>query len=245
MPTPSTNYLRYLYGDQLSLFTESDSQAALERYKEDARKRLDHDTNFPNEPRQLQPGENIKIVEGKTVVGGRGAVMAINEMLLRKIMEKNPELKFAMEESFPFRSLFAEARPMGPILELGAGSADKKIDSATARQSVAYWQEVSQSIAADPLASDNPYVRLAYAKLAASQGGLLLVHGLREEAEVTFRTAVEIAPASPEAVFRYVNLLVEQKKLALAVQVTGRAQAAAPGNVEFRKLSEQIAQIKR
>ena len=99
---PYLDHLNFLYGDRLATLTQDDSKRIYDAYTADARKRLEHDQQFPNEPKQVRPGENISIVDGKVQVTGQAAVMAINEKLFQLFMEKNPDASFAMEESFPF-----------------------------------------------------------------------------------------------------------------------------------------------
>jgi hypothetical protein len=72
-------------------------------------------------PKQIRSREQVQKVDGKVQVGGTDAVMDINERILNFIMEKNPDLSFAMEESFPMKTTYEGARPLGPILELRAG----------------------------------------------------------------------------------------------------------------------------
>lgn len=111
-------YLRFLYGDQMTLPTQDDSQRAFQDYMSDAQKRFTHDQQFPDEPKQLRPGEDIRFTDNRFQVSGQVAVMAINENLLQMLMDQNPNLPFALEESFPFKSTSASAAPLGPIMEL-------------------------------------------------------------------------------------------------------------------------------
>ncbi len=56
-------YVNYLneshYGNQLKTPTADDEQQAFQDYLQDAQKRLLHDQQFPDEPKQLRPGEDI------------------------------------------------------------------------------------------------------------------------------------------------------------------------------------------
>ncbi len=111
-------YITFLYGDRLATLTAQDSQRSFENYLSDAQKRVQHDQQFPNEPRQIRPGEDVKIIDNRVDVSGQVAVMAINERLFQTLMDKNPGVSFAMEQSFPFESMYAGAVPLGPIMEL-------------------------------------------------------------------------------------------------------------------------------
>ncbi len=90
-------YLDFLYGDRVATLTSEDSQRAFQDYIADAQKRLAHDRQYPDEPKQIRPGEDIRMVDNRVQVSGQVAVMGINENLLRAFMAKNPDLSFALE----------------------------------------------------------------------------------------------------------------------------------------------------
>src|SRR6185312_7571877 len=120
--------------------SKEDSSRIYEDYVADAQKRYQHDLDFPNEPKQLLPGENVSLVDGKVQVTGQVAVMAINERLLQAMMAQNPDLSFALQESFPLRGTYANAAPLGPLMELNAPSGQGAFTSVSAEQSVDYWR---------------------------------------------------------------------------------------------------------
>src|SRR5207237_7040832 len=92
-------FVNTLYGDRMTTLTSEDSKRIFQDYIADAQKRLEHDQQFPDEPRQIRQGEDIQVVDGKVQMSGQVAVMAINEKLLQTLLEKNPELSFAIQES--------------------------------------------------------------------------------------------------------------------------------------------------
>src|SRR6266540_5377017 len=238
-------FMQTLYGDQFATLTQEDSKRAFDEYVADARKRFEHDQQFPDEPRQVRPGENIRMEDGKFQVTGQVSVMAINEKMLHMLMEKNPDLAFAMEESFPFKSMFASATPLGPIMELRVQDEQNALTSERASQSVDYWRTIARQLLSDPEATDSRDVRLSYSKLVSSQAGLLLERGYVAEAEQAFRIANEMAPSSPEAVFRYVNLLVEQGRYQDAMPIAQNAVKIEPENQQFRNLMEELKRMNR
>ena len=204
---------------------------------------MEHDQQFPDEPKQIRPGEDIRIVDGKVKVSGQVSVMAINEMLFQLFMDKQQNASFAMEESFPFKSTFGNATALGPVMELRVQEEQSALTRERAAQSVDYWRNTAQQLLADAEAADSCEVRLGYSKLASSQAGLLLERGFTVEAEQAFRYANDIAPTSPEAVYRYVNLLVEQKRIQDAVPVVENASRLAPENSQFRALLQQLQKL--
>lgn len=238
-------YLGFLYGDQMTTLTKDDSQHAFQEYIADAQKRLQHDQQFPNEPKQVRPGEDIKMIENRVQVSGQVAVMAINEKLFQTLMEKNPDASFAIEQSFPFESTYANATPLGPIMELRVRDEQNALTAERAVQSVDYWRATAQQLLADPETPDGSDPRKAYSKLVVEQAALLLNRNYTAQAEEALRIANEICPSSPEAVFRYVNMLMGQNRFQDAVQVGESAVKAAPENPQFRVLLEQLRKMKK
>jgi hypothetical protein len=236
-------YLRFLYGDRMTTLTPEDSQRAFQDYMDDAQKRLAHDEQFPNEPKQVRPGEDIHMTDGRVQASGQVSVMLINEKLFQTMMDKNPDLTFALEESFPFKSTYPNAVPLGPIMELRVPDAQKTFTADAAAQAVDYWRIASQSL---PAGSDNPgdsEVRNAYSKMAATQATLLEDHNFTSEAEQTYRLATDIAPSAPEAVFRYAGFLAGQKRFAEAIPVVETAVNGAPDNQQFRDLLQNLKRV--
>jgi hypothetical protein len=234
------NYLQFMYGDQLNTLMQDDSQKAFQTYIADAQKRLEHDQQFPNEPAQIKPGEDVKMIDGKVQVSGQIAVMAINQKLFQMLMEKNPGAAFAMEESFPFNDLYQNARPLGPIIEMGFPDESHPLTADLAAQSVDYWRTTADQLLADPATADGSDPRKAYSKLISSQAGILADHQFTAEAEQAFRIAAEVYPASPEVTFRYVNLLMGQNRVADALQVAENALNADPENQQFASLRDTL-----
>src|SRR5262249_23007656 len=149
---------------------------------------------------------------------GQIAVMAINEKLFQMLMDKNPNASFAMEESFPFKSLYGSASALGPIIEMGSAQQQSDLNATQAaesveyrqtaqllsdlntmqaEQSVDYWQTAAQQLLSDPETPQGSDARKAYSKLITSQAGLLADHGLPAEAEQEFRVALQLTPESP------------------------------------------------
>jgi hypothetical protein len=239
------DYLGFLYGDQMTTLTKDDSQRAFQEYLADAQKRFQHDQQFPDEPKQLKPGEDVRVTENRVQVSGQVAVMAINERLFQTLMQNNPDASFAIEQSFPFPSTYAKASPLGPIMELGVEDEQNALTAERAAQSVDYWRATAEQLLSDPETPSGSDPRKAYSKLVSEQAALLLARNYTAEAEQALRIANEICPSSPEAVFRYVNLLVEQQRLPEAVQAAANAVNAAPDNKQFGDLLAQVQKMPR
>jgi tetratricopeptide (TPR) repeat protein len=239
------NYLNFLYGDRLATLSHEDSQHAFKDYVADAQKRLLHDQQFPDEPKQIRPGENVSIADNQVQVAGQMAVMAVNERLLQTLLNKNPDASFAIEQSFAFKSMYSTASPLGPVMELRVENQQNALTPERAAESVDYWRAAAEHVLSDSEAADSSMVRTAYSKLASEQAALLLNRNYTPEAEQTYRLATEIRPSLPEAVFGYVNLLVEQSRFEDAIPVVENAIKANPENQQFRDLLAQVQRKKR
>lgn len=220
------DYVSFLYGDRVSTLTLDDSQKAFSEYVADAQKRLQHDQQFPDEPKQIRPGEEVRMTDNRVQVSGQVAVMAINEALLRAFMAKNPQVSFALEESFPLKSTYPNAIPLGPLMELGVEDPKGTFTPEKAQQTVGYWRDTAAQISH----TDNPDSpdRMAYAKMAAAQATLLSHHGHASEAEQAYRLAVQISPASPEANYGLATLLAKSGRRSEAQEVVTAFQRAHP-----------------
>jgi tetratricopeptide (TPR) repeat protein len=208
-------YVRFLYGDQFKALGDDDSKRAFNEYVTDAQKRLLHDEQFPDEPKQIRSNEQVKIVDGKTQVSGIVAVMDINERLVQMLMKNNPELSFALQESSPLKGTYANAMPLGPIMELGVQD-QSSFTRERASESATQWKDMAEQLRANPdeLNGDTPLK--SYSKLAVGQANLFAERGFFEAAEQTYRTALEMVPSYADATVALAELL----------QRTGRSDEA-------------------
>jgi len=193
-------FISDLYGNGLASLTQEDSQRAFQEYMDDAQKRLQHDQQFPDEPKQVRPGEDIKVVDSKVQVSGQVAVMMINERLLGMLMDKNPDRSFAIQESFPLSGTYPGALPLGPLMELRAAEGQDSFTADRAAQSLDYWRNRAQQILADPEAAGSDAALKSYSHDTVAAANLLASHDFNTEAEQAYRLATQLWPASPEAV---------------------------------------------
>ena len=218
-------YVDFLYGENFGTLKEGDSQGAFQQYIADVQKRLKHDEDFPNEPKQLLPGEDVRITEGRIEVSGQVAVMGINELLLQDFMNKNPDASFALEESFPLRSLYSNSVPLGPIMELRA---QDTYTSERAGQMLNYWRDVAQQLMSDADAPEGSAVRKTYSKMVSTQANLMADHNFASDAEQAYRLAAQLEPSSPEAVYGLANLLAKSNRNEEAQRIISDFQRRNP-----------------
>jgi hypothetical protein len=216
------DYVRFLYGDQLTLPIEADSRQAFDSYLADAQRRFQHDQQFPDEPKQVRPGESIQPIPGAVTdnsgnpqieVSGNVAVMSINERIFQGILDKNPGMSFAVEESYPFLSTYGSAAPLGPLMELQSPNAQNGLTLDTAGDALDYWRVASEQLQTDAEAPEGSEVRRSYSHMAVAQANLLASHNYPAEAEATYRIAMELEPSSTEAVYGLSALLGQSGRL--------------------------------
>jgi tetratricopeptide (TPR) repeat protein len=210
-------YLGELYGGQFNVLSKDDSSRAFADYTADAQKRYQHDLDFPNEPKQVLPGENVTMVDGKFQISGQIAVMAINERILQMMVAQNPDASFALQESFPLRDTYANALPLGPLMELNAPNDQTPFTADVAEQSVDYWRSATQSLLAYPGEGESADNALkAYSKDVNATANLLAAHNFTAQAEEAYQLALQVYPSSPEAVTGLAQVMAQ----------TGRADQA-------------------
>lgn len=200
-------YVGDLYGDRFSALTAGDSQRVFAEYTADAGRRFQHDRDFPDEPRQVRPGENISMTEdGRISVGGQVAVMSINERLVQAMMDRNPDLSFAIQESSPLRNTYADAVPLGPLMELRAQ--DTPFTPERATQAVEYWRSAAERLLADEASAASEPVLRSNSHNVVSAANLLAAHNFNAEAEQAYRLSMQLWPANPEPLGGLADILV-------------------------------------
>jgi hypothetical protein len=196
------HYLRAMYGGKIYTPTDEDSQKSFQDYKTDAQRRLSHDQQFPNEPRQLMPGEEVRLdSNGRIQMSGHMNVIGIRELLTKTIFDKNPDREFYIEESFPLDWMYPYLEPHGLIMKINRRQLPELSDEIVQRDSD-YWtkyvtpmiggwlkpdttiEEVAafaekihmkkdlSGFAGDPQFDQNEYWCKNFSKLRSSIGGL-------------------------------------------------------------------------
>ena len=290
-PLPDASYLEYLrsvYAGKIHTPTDEDLQKSFQEYSTDAQRRLAHDQQFPAEPRQFKPGEDIKLdATGRIQLSGQMNVIGIRELLTKTIFDQNPDREFYLEESFPLDWMYSHLEPHGLIFKLNRQPAATLSDESVQRDRD-YWTKYVRPMIGDWLHDDTPVAEVAafaektfgrrdfsgftgdqrfiqnayshrtFSKLRASIAGLYawrVSHAagatdherMVREADFAFRQAWALCPYSPEAVFRYVNFLLEQKRVndAILVAETAMKLPQCKDNTQLVQLVKQLKQWRK
>lgn len=171
---------------------------------------------------------------GVVMVGGQDAVTAINEKLVAFLQAKNPEVRFAVQESHAMPSTHAGAELAGPLMVLGAGGDGKapKVGPEEAARSVTYWQQTAERLRLDPALSTAPAVREGWAEMAIGQASVLASADRRTEAETLYRAAAELAPDSGQAAHRLAQWLASSGRAGEAIQILQTYVSTHPDNAQ-------------
>jgi tetratricopeptide (TPR) repeat protein len=242
---------------------------------------------FPNEPKQIRPGEDVHVVQdpagGQRVqVAGQVAVMAINGLLTKVIFDHNPDNEFFVEESFPLDWMYPYLTPYGVIMKINRNPLPELTDEICQRDHE-FWKQYSKRLCGDFIDYDTPvktiaewaektYLRRdfngyigdikfaldndgqkAFSKLRSSIGGIYSwrvgnartqVEQARmiREADFALKQAFAFCPYSPEAVYRYVQLLANTGRFEDALIVADTCLKLDPFNGSIIGLRDNLKQ---
>jgi thioredoxin-like negative regulator of GroEL len=270
--------------------SNDDSQRSFQEYLADAQRRLAHDSRFPNEPRQIKPGEDVRIIENKVQVSGQVAVMSINALLTRVIFDKNPDHEFYVEESFPLEWMYPHLTPFGIIMKINRNPIPEMTQEMVDTDHK-FWRQFSTRLIGDWIDYDTPVAKIcdfaeqvyyrkkkpadykgdpaflrdndgqkAFSKLRSSiaglytwrlqeaakrgQAGAAEYQRMIKEAEFAFKQAYAYCPYSPEAIFRYINLLISMGRVDEAILMATTSQKLDPFNEQIKGLIYELKKIK-
>jgi hypothetical protein len=211
-------YQKLLHGDRLSMLSLEDARSAFASFAEEAQRRALELRNQTGDGSAAEPATGNPLPRSK-VVSGPKAVAGLNEKMLQLLMEKNPGVTFAIEQSVAMPSLYSGAMPLGPLLELSPGMAHDAATSARAAQSLDYWRQTAERLDGGAGLPPDAPSRVAYSRMASAQAEYLAQRALPAEAEQAFRLAQEIAPASLDAAGQLSRFLMSHGREAEALGV--------------------------
>jgi len=104
-------------------------------------------------------------------------------------------------------SAYADALPLGPLMELHGQDGQNPFTVERAAQSLDYWRNTAQQILSDPEATGSPDVLKSYSHDAVSTANLLAAPSFYSEAEHAYRLATQLWPGNPESIGGLTELL--------------------------------------
>ncbi len=274
---------------EIQIASPEDSQRCFSEYLGDAQRRLDHDKKFPNEPRQIRPGEDVRVIDNRVQVSGQVAVMAINALLTKVMFDKNPTHEFYVEESFPLEWMYPYLTPFGVIMKINRNPLPELTDEIV-KKDHDFWSRFSERLIGNWITYDTPvsnicsfaesvyhrrdyksvksYAKVdpkfvrdddgqkAFSKLRSSIAGVYSwripqskspaeQQRMLKEAEFAFKQAYAFCPYSPEAVFRYINLLVSVGRIDDALLIAQTSVKLDPNNGQMAQLILDLGRFKQ
>jgi len=184
------SYVRAVHGRALWLPAIRDVQQGFAEYVEGYQKR---------EP---LPGEKMVIRDGSVTVEGVGAVMVIDGILIRMIVDRNQtEREIFVEESYAIPWMYPRLVPLGPILKLSRQPQDK-LSTNVVEADRRYWDDLAKELLGDDRFMRSEPTQKIFARLRAAIGGIYEFRGMTSETEYVYQQALALCPASFEALVR-------------------------------------------
>jgi len=154
-------YLRSMYAGKIYTPTDEDLQKSLQDYTTDAQHRLAHDQQFLNEPKQLKPGEEVRLdSNGQIQMSSHMNVIGVREFLTKTIFDKNPGHEFYIEESFPLDWMYPHLEPNGLIMKINRQQLPELSDEIVQCDSD-YWAKCVTPMIGGWLDKDTPVKEVA------------------------------------------------------------------------------------
>jgi tetratricopeptide (TPR) repeat protein len=268
-----------------------EADQSFQDYINDAARRLQHDVQFPNEPKQVKFGEGVNFTrDGRVQVSGQVAVMSINALLTKVIFDANPDHEFYVEESFPLDWMFPYLTPYGVIMKINR-LPQPTITEEMIRKDHEFWAKYSERLIGnwitydtsvkeicdfaertylrhdfkgfkgDPKFARDDFAQKAFSKLRSAIAYLywwrLSVNECPEpfrakpedqprllrEAEFALKQSFALCPESPEALHKYVTLLVGSGRIEDAKLVAETSLKFDPDNANFQNYVTQLRAI--
>ncbi len=250
---------RDLYGDQLWIPSQLDSNRAFQEYVQAI------------QSGKLDAGADVKMDGGRVQVQGVGGVMQINGILCRQIFDHNqyitetktdestrqsgaavvpadpvgPDGKlrkrdFYVEESYVIPWMYPYLTPHGIIMKIN--NEPTAITPEMVKNDHEFWDWYVKRLVNDSKFTRDVVARKTFSKLRSAIAGLYAARGISAEAEYAFKQAVELYPLSPEAVFRLADLYMRERRFEEARKVVSDFVAQDVHNDSAQGFLKQIEQ---
>ncbi len=253
---------RDLYGDQLWIPSQLDSNRAFQEYVQAI------------QSGKLDPGADVKMDGGRVQVQGVGGVMQINGILCRQIFDHNQYVteaktgestrqsgaavvpfdpvssdgklrkrEFYVEESYVIPWMYPYLTPHGLIMKIN--NEPTAITPEMVRNDHEFWDWYVARLVGDSKFTRDIVARKTFSKLRSAIAGLYAARGNMAEAEYAFKQAVELYPLSPEAVFRLADLYMRERRFDDSHKVVSDFVAQDAHNESAQGFLKQIDQARQ
>ena len=254
---------RDLYGDQIWIPSQADSNLAFQEYIAAVRSG------------KTKAGADLQTEGGRVRVQGVAGVMQINGILCRQIFDHNrfiTELKtdeatrqagfavvprdpvdpetgtlrerdFFVEESYVIPWMYPYLTPHGLIMKINRKPTP--LTPEMIKNDREFWNWYVDRLVNDEKFLRDIVARKTFSKLRSSIAGLYDARGKKAEAEHAFRQAIALYPLSPEANFRLANLYMKIRRFSDAREVVSAFAAKDVNNDSAKNFLKQIGNMEK
>ena len=223
---------RDLYGDEIWIPSKEDSAESFNIYVN-----------------EVQSGKRpanaaLKIENGRVQVTGALGVMEINGVLT-KMMFDHERLRhaFYVEESYVIRWMYPYLSPHGLIMKINKDQ--NPLNGAIIRNDMEFWDWYQRRLLRDPAFRRDFPAQKSFSKLRAAIAGLYADRGLMAQADIAFREACLLYPASPEATFRYIQeCLARQNRWNAIFDLLDYTDRVDPNNTRTRDMRSYMQRLR-
>ncbi|MBI2441075.1 MAG: DUF2723 domain-containing protein [Lentisphaerae bacterium] len=223
------NVMRDLYGDLIWMPTPQDANLAFQKYVDDVR------------TGRIPSNAAVTIDKsGKVSVQGVQGVMEINGIISRSIFEANKwRHGFYVEESYVINWMYPYLIPHGLIMKINKEPLPKLTDEMV-KNDQDFWAWYYERLMNDRKFQRDIVARKTFSKLRCAIAGVYVYRRLMDDAEIAFRQAVNLYPASPEANFRMADMYLQMGRFADALKLMEANLAVDPKNERITGFMGQI-----
>ena len=222
------NVMRDLYGDQIWIPSQQDSNMAFQEYVADV------------QAGRIPAGAAVSIEGGRVSVQGVQGVMTINGILAKMIFEKNKRLHdFYVEESYVIPWMYPYLEPHGLIMKINKEPLPA-LTPEMVKNDREFWDWYIARLKGNEKFLRDVVARKTFSKLRSAIAGLYAARRMFDESEYAFRQAIALYPLSPEANFRLADIHMQQGEFAEAREII---EAFLREDTENRRVREFLGQI--
>jgi len=222
------NVMRDLYGDEIWIPSQQDSNFAFKKYVEDVR------------AGRIPPGAAVTFENGRVSVQGVQGVMMINGILARMIFEANKAThNFYVEESYVIPWMYPYLQPHGLIMKLNSEPLPR-LTPEMVKNDRDFWDWYCKRLLGNKKFLRDVVARKTFSKLRSAIAGLYAARHMFAESEYAFKQAIALYPLSPEANFRLADVYMQQRRFADARRLVEDFLKQDPGNDKVRDFLSQI-----
>ena len=222
------NVMRDLYGDQIWIPSQQDSNYAFQKYVQDV------------QAGRIPAGAAVSFEGGRVSVQGVQGVMTINGILARMIFEANKSKHdFYVEESYVIPWMYPYLTPHGLIMKINAEPV-AQLSPENVKNDREFWDWYVKRLTSNPKFKRDVVARKTFSKLRSAIAGLYAFRRQFDESEYAFKQAIQLYPLSPEANFRLADIYMQQFRFSDARQVIEQFLVEDPENDKVAEFLEQI-----